>query len=59
MDCINNIKNNIHLRESLIEMKTMMSKGLSVPKDQELIFKLKELLKHEDPKVRKNTAIII
>ncbi len=59
MDCINNIKNNINLRESLIEMKTMMSKGLSAPKDHELIFKLKELLKHEDPKVRKNTAIII
>ena len=31
MDCINNIKNNINLRESLIEMKTMMSKGLSAP----------------------------
>lgn len=59
MDCVINIKKNQNLRESLIELKTLINKDLSLLNDMELKEKIKALLNHEDPKVRKNVAVIL
>lgn len=59
MDCVYNIKNNENIRESLIELKSISKTKSAVMKDKELKDKLIELLTHEDPKVRKNSAILL
>lgn len=58
MDCISNIKKNECIRESLIELKSIATRK-QIREDKELKEKLVELLSHEDPKVRKNCAIIL
>ncbi|WP_028042430.1 hypothetical protein [Candidatus Stoquefichus massiliensis] len=57
MDFVSNIKNNERIRESLIELKA--HDELKLDNDQELKMKLIDLLNHEDPKVRKNSAILL
>lgn len=59
MDFVSNIKNNEHIRESLIELKSLTQNKSQVFKDQELKMKLIDLLKHDDPKVRKNSAVLL
>lgn len=59
MDFVSNIKNNQHIRESLIELKSLTQTKSSFTEDQELKGKLIDLLNHEDPKVRKNSAVLL
>lgn len=59
MKCVKNIKDNINVRESLIELKTVIQKDHTVIKDKELKQNLINLLNNEDPKVRKNSAILL
>lgn len=59
MDFVSNIKNNERIRESLIGLKTLSDEELLFKSDQELKEKLIALLNHEDPKVRKNSAILL
>jgi len=59
MDAINRIKKNQNLRESLIELKNSVQKGYTIHNDLELKEKLVETLNHEDPKIRKNSALLL
>ena len=59
MDCVCNIKNNEKLRESLIELKSIVKNEPELLDDRELEDKLLLCLSHEDPKVRKNSAILL
>ena len=59
MKCVENIKNNINVRESLIELKAVIQKDHTVIKDKALKQNLINLLNDEDPKVRKNSAILL
>lgn len=59
MDFVNNIMHDENIRESLIEMKRFFNKSSSLNKDLQLKNKLITLLDHEDPKVRKNVAILL
>lgn len=58
MDLILNILNDINLRESLITLKCDNNARL-IRANSELKDKLILLLKHEDPKVRKNAALLM
>ena len=55
MSAISNILNDVQLRDSLIQLK---QEKINID-NLELKDKLVSLLSHEDPKVRKNTAIIL
>ena len=57
MDCVSNIKNNEQIRESLIELKSLAGNDSLIKNDQELKEKLIDLLKNDDQKIRKNSAI--
>ncbi|MDE6954136.1 MAG: methyltransferase domain-containing protein [Erysipelotrichales bacterium] len=59
MDCVNHIMNNINVRESLISLKRIIENEPSLSLNIDLKEQLILLLDHEDPKVRKNTAIIL
>lgn len=59
MEIIDNIKNEQDIRESLIELKFSVDEDLDIQEDLELKDKLIVLLSHEDPKVRKNSAILL
>ncbi|MBS5369902.1 MAG: HEAT repeat domain-containing protein [Coprobacillus cateniformis] len=59
MDCVSNIKNNEQIRESLIELKSLAGNDSLIKNDQELKEKLIDLLKNDDPKIRKNSAILL
>lgn len=59
MDLIRGIKNNENIRESLIELKNDIHVAQKIKSDLELKDKLIELLTHEDPKVRKNSASLL
>lgn len=59
MDCVRNIKNNQNVRESLIQLKTLIQENHSINQDEELKNTLIKLLDHDDPKVRKNSAVIL
>ena len=56
---INRIKNNQQLRASLIELKSKTEGHEQCFDDKDLYLVLKSYLKHEDPKVRKNSALLI
>lgn len=56
MDFINNIKSNEHVRESLIGLKQCHA---SIKDDLELKKQLISLLSDFDPKVRKNSAVLL
>lgn len=58
MDFVSNIKNNERIRESLIGLKSSDVEN-NIVKDLELKDKLIELLGNEDPKVRKNCAVLL
>ena len=58
MDLITNILNDINLRESLIALKAENNDKL-IKGNHELKNKLILLLSHEDPKVRKNAALLM
>lgn len=57
MDCVSKIKSNIDIRESLIALKNKNDPSLM--KDPQLKEKLIQLLTHDDPKIRKNSAILL
>ena len=59
MDLVNSIKSNEHIRESLIRLKSMDQCDSFIQQDLQLKQKLIELLSHEDPKIRKNSAILL
>ena len=59
MDLINSIKRNESIRESLIRLKASSQCDSLLQKDQQFKQKLIEFLSHEDPKVRKNSAILL
>lgn len=59
MDFATNIKNNEQIRESLIGLKLQVQKEASIQNDTELKDKLIHLLNDEDPKVRKNSAVLL
>ena len=59
MDFVSNIKNNEQIRESLILLKEEIKKDGKIQADDELKEKLVTLLNDEDPKVRKNSAIVL
>jgi len=59
MDWVCNIKSNEKIRESLIELKANADKNHLWIQDDDFKNKLIELLKSEDPKVRKNSAILL
>ena len=59
MDFVRNIKNNKQIRESLIGLKNDIKDDSHILEDEELKNKLMELLKDDDPKVRKNSAILL
>ena len=59
MDLINSIKRNESIRESLIRLKASSQCDSLLQKDQQFKQKLIEFLSHEDPKVRKNSAILV
>ena len=59
MDLVNSIKSNEHIRESLIRLKSMDQYDSFIQQDLQLKQKLIELLSHEDPKIRKNSAILL
>lgn len=56
---IERIKNNQQLRASLIELKANSEGHEAYFQDDELYSMLVSYLKHEDPKVRKNSALLI
>ena len=58
MDLISNILNDINLRESLIALKSDVNTRF-IKENLDLKDKLISLLKHEDPKVRKNAALLM
>lgn len=59
MDLVENILKDKNLRESLIELRKQFQEEMSLDKYSQLQDKLKKLLQHEDPKVRKNVAILL
>ena len=59
MDLINSIKKNEHIRESLIRLKSLEQCDSLLQKDQQFKQTLIEFLSHEDPKIRKNSAILL
>lgn len=59
MDFVGNIKNNEQVRESLIELKALTQKGFSIRDDIKLKDNLIDLLEDEDPKIRKNSAVLL
>lgn len=59
MDWLKEIRNNENLRETLIELKQHIQKDHFVEEHQELKEELIKLLHHEDPKVRKNCALLV
>lgn len=59
MECVSNIKNHIQIRESLIELKKWMAEGHGVIGDDQLLNCLLQLLSDQDPKIRKNVAVIL
>lgn len=59
MDFVGNIKNNEQIRESLIILKEEIKKDSQIQADDELKEKLMTLLNDEDPKIRKNSAIVL
>lgn len=56
---IERIKGNEQLRASLIELKSNSEGHEAYFKDKELYTTLVNYLKHEDPKVRKNSALLV
>ncbi|MEG0368316.1 MAG: hypothetical protein RR585_15850, partial [Coprobacillus sp.] len=59
MDLIANIKKNEQVKESLIELNALSKEKFIGKDDQELRQRLIELLDNEDPKIRKNSAILL
>lgn len=59
MDLIDSMKRNESIRESLIRLKALAQCDSLLQKDQQFKLKLIEFLSHEDPKVRKNSAILL
>lgn len=59
MDFVKDIKNDVHTRESLIELKKEVQNGYSIQNDVQLKNKLIELLNHDDAKIRKNSALLL
>lgn len=58
MDLITNIKNKIQVKESLIELKSSMNE-CNIQEDLDLKQLLIELMEDNDPKIRKNCAILL
>ncbi|MEG0276286.1 MAG: hypothetical protein RR630_04580 [Coprobacillus sp.] len=58
MDLINNIKNKINIKESLIELKSLTDE-YDFESNQDLKDMLIDLLNNEDPKIRKNCALLL
>lgn len=56
---IENIKVNQQLRASLIEIKTNSQGNESYFQDYDFYLKLISYFDHDDPKVRKNSALIV
>lgn len=59
MDFARNIINDVKIRESLIEIKKNFNESSPLYKNNQFKIKLKTLLNHEDPKVRKNAALLL
>lgn len=59
MDFVSQILNDENIRQSLIELKKNFNQESSCYHNEELKDKLKILLNHEDPKVRKNAAFLL
>lgn len=59
MDFVDNIKNNEKIKESLIALKAQASQEVNFTDDLELKNKLISLLQDENPKVRKNSAVLL
>ncbi|MEG0593094.1 MAG: hypothetical protein RR512_07240 [Coprobacillus sp.] len=58
MGLIENIKNGTQIKESLIELKSLIDE-YDFDEDQDLKQALIELLDNEDPKIRKNCAVLL
>lgn len=59
MELVKNVLNENNLRESLIELKKVFRDDTSFSHNLQLRDKLIFLLEHEDPKVRKNAALLL